>query len=524
MLKIFLTNVIVKVIMLPKFLNKKRIVLILLFFFLISALLSKPILAYSTPTIRGGSYQLNFESAVFKTEEMNLQSFVNETFKAVGSSIFASFVGCISCTKEEREKYPGFLLAINGLIAGIYASPPASGVQYLAYLGNKLGIVQPVYAQEGGIGFQALENVLPIWTAFRNISYVFFVFIFVFIGFAIMFRLKISPQAVVTIQLALPKIVLSLILVTFSYAIVGFMIDLMYVLNFLVTSVFKNIPLMGSWSIATFIDHPLFEAIRSAIAPGQLGLFIESLIVSVVFFLFIPAFALFFFAVIGPPGWVFLILLAIVTVIAMLRLGWTLLKAYAMIIVGLITAPFQILLGTIPGSNAIGNWFKNMLANIAVIPTALTMLFLSSYLILKGIFAFTGEIPEIILGLILGIIPGSQGEYDPGLIAKLSEIVGPVGFWNYLTILILPLTGLMILWMAPKVSDMIKSYLAGKPFEYGFGIGEAVGPFATRVGVPFIAQKYVYEGDWGRFDWARRGLLRTGEAARVLQKPMTTPE
>lgn len=467
--------------MLSKFLTTKKIALVLLCFFLFSILFSKPIQAFSTETIRGG-YLFNFEGAVFKTEEMNLQSFVNETMKATAFSIWTSLWGCASCTPEEREKYPGFIVTVGGLIAGIYASPPASGVQYLAHLGNRLGIAQPVYAQgERGIGFQAMENVLPIWTAFRNISYVFFVLILVFIGFAIMFRLKISPQAVVTIQSALPKIALALILITFSYAIVGFMIDLMYVLVFLITNVFKNIPLVGSWSIATFIDHPAFDAIRKSLAAGYAGLIIESLIVTFIFFIIIPIFCLFFFLLMGPPGWIFLIILTIFTVIAYVRLFFTLLKAYAMIIVGLIFAPFQILLGTIPGSNAIGSWFRNMLANIAVLPTALAMLFLSSYLILKGIFALTGEVAEILLGLILGIIPGSQGTYDPGLLTKLGEIMGPVGYWKYLTILLLPLVGLIILSMAPKAADMIKSFIAGKPFEYGTAIGEAMGPVGLGV-------------------------------------------
>ena len=45
-----------------------------------------------------------------------------------------------------------------------------------------------------------------------------------------MFRAKINPQTVVTIQSAIPKAVVALILVTFSYAIAGLMIDLMYLL------------------------------------------------------------------------------------------------------------------------------------------------------------------------------------------------------------------------------------------------------------------------------------------------------
>jgi len=58
-------------------------------------------------------------------------------------------------------------------------------------------------------------------------------------AFMIMFRVRISPQTVITVQSALPKIIFTLILITFSYAIAGFLIDLMYVVigifSFIVT-------------------------------------------------------------------------------------------------------------------------------------------------------------------------------------------------------------------------------------------------------------------------------------------------
>ena len=54
-----------------------------------------------------------------------------------------------------------------------------------------------------------------------------------------MFRMKINPQNVATFQSAIPKIVTTLILITFAYAIAGFMIDLMFVLFNLIPSVFQ---------------------------------------------------------------------------------------------------------------------------------------------------------------------------------------------------------------------------------------------------------------------------------------------
>ena len=82
---------------------------------------------------------------------------------------------------------------------------------------HNVGITQPVYAQ--GIGFSALTPTLQVWKAFRNLSYFLFIIIFIVVGFMIMFRAQINPQTVVTVQAALPKIVVTLIMITFSYAI-----------------------------------------------------------------------------------------------------------------------------------------------------------------------------------------------------------------------------------------------------------------------------------------------------------------
>lgn len=63
------------------------------------------------------------------------------------------------------------------------------------------------------------------WSVARDISYVVFIVIFIVVGFMIMFRKKINSDIVVGIGNALPNIVLGLILVTFSFAISGIIMD-----------------------------------------------------------------------------------------------------------------------------------------------------------------------------------------------------------------------------------------------------------------------------------------------------------
>lgn len=505
--------------MLSKFLTKRKTLLFLMAFMLLFFSFSKMALAFSGPTVRGG-YHFNFENAVYKTEEMNLQSFVNETLKATVSSVITSVVGCFSCTPEEREKYPGFLLAAGHLMVGMYTSPPASGVDYLADMGQKLGVVKPAYAQEEGIGFNAMERIRPIWTAFRNISYVLFVLILVFIGFAIMFRVKINPQTVISLQSALPKIVIALILITFSYAIVGLMIDLMLVFSGLITNLFIGgegvMRTIGGVSeimaeISTFVGQlaPHSPVIAMHLANGLF--FTLAIVVSLVAAILL-----------GPLSWLIAIVAIILILIAILRCVWAMLKAYAMIIVSLIFAPLQILIGTLPGSDAISSWFRGLIGNIAVFPAMLAMFYIAAYLMLSGVAEIFSDPTTLIVSLISGWIPGAGAALTSVLVLNSFE-----SFWHFTSALLLPIIGLMILLMAPKVTDMINSFLAGKPFEYGSALGEAFGParlmggIAAGPGLPFVAQRFMYEKDWGRADSLRRALLRTGEAGRRLAPPET---
>lgn len=498
--------------MLSKFLAKRKILLSFLTVLILFSLAVKPLLAFSGPTIRGG-YYFNFENAVYKMpEEMNLQSFVNETLKATVSSIITSVVGCFSCTAEEREQFPGFIFAAAHLIAGIYTSPPASGVQYLADIGRQLEIVKPAHAQEEGIGFTAMEKVRDIWKAFRNISYVFFVLILVFIGFAIMFRVKINPQTVISLQSALPKIVIALILITFSYAIVGFMIDLMYVFLGLISTIFigpsglveQTLGLGDELNtIRGFVETLLGDSPASAV-----------LVTDGIFFVMAGFIAFAASLIAGPINFLMAIIGIILLLVALVRCLWTLLKAYTMVIVSLIFAPLQILVGTLPGSNAIGSWFRNLLGNLAVLPAMFVMFFIGTYLILSGMMEVFDEVGPLLSGWITG-----------GAISHLL-IVAQEGLWNFFAVMVLPLIGLMVLFMAPKVSDMIKTFLAGKPFEYGTAIGEAFGPMRTVAGVGIAggigygAEELTSKARVQAKPWLE-GLIKEGATAaqkRVLSK------
>src|SRR5207248_2071356 len=102
---------------------------------------------------------------------------------------------------------------------------------------------------EDGYGYASLRPFLKLWKAFRNIIYLLFVIVFVVIGLGVMLRLKVDNKTVMTVQAAIPKIVVALILVTLSYAIVGFLIDMMWFsCYFLYELILKGAPLSSDFS------------------------------------------------------------------------------------------------------------------------------------------------------------------------------------------------------------------------------------------------------------------------------------
>lgn len=130
----------------------------------------------------------------------------------------------------------GALGLLTGGIAMLY-TPPANTGNYISYLSQNFGISKPTYAQTQGVGFDSISPLIGVWGVFRDISYLLFIFIFIFIGLAIMLRAKIDPRTVMTIQNQIPKLIIGIIMVTFSFAVAGLLIDLMWVSTYVVVNV-----------------------------------------------------------------------------------------------------------------------------------------------------------------------------------------------------------------------------------------------------------------------------------------------
>jgi hypothetical protein len=304
----------------------------------------------------------------------NLSKFSFES----ADSFSAAWGNAIMGAKDQNDEIVvngAFPASIN-LMAQLITVPPVQSSEYFADVLHNFGVAQPAYAQ--GIGFSALTPVLQVWKAFRNIAYFIFIIIFVVVGFMIMFRAQLNPQTVVTVQAALPKMVLTLILITFSYAIAGFVVDLIYLLFFVVTSVLASFGILNDpaktrdvlfgYSVVRigfkYLISPWETAGEASQAAGNL-----------------------FAAAMGVPrllqgisSTVFYLIIAVAIIIAMFRTLFALLMAWVGIVMGVIFAPIQLLLNALPQMNTFGGWLKSLVANALLFPAVGIMLIIAVYL------------------------------------------------------------------------------------------------------------------------------------------------
>src|SRR3989304_1121509 len=241
-----------------------------------------------------------------------------------------------------------------------------------------------------GFGFRALGPVQNIWRIFRDIMYGFFVLIIIVYAFMIMFRVKLNPQTVVSVQSSIPKIVMTLLLVTFSYAIAGFMIDLICVVIGLLALVVVQTGLFGdtSWRdiFVLLTDGPHDGILGSTIGfLGWLWAFLKGFFPAVVSSVAnISQLGAGWGIVAAVVGFFILIGLIIFMVITTVRVFVLLVKTYLSIFISVIFSPFIIGFGSLFPTGGFGGWLKSLIGNLAVYPIVGAMMVLA-VLFLSGV-------------------------------------------------------------------------------------------------------------------------------------------
>jgi len=345
----------------------------------------------------------------------------------------------------------------QGLAKGMttmYAFKPAHVGTYLADLGQRAKIIQPAYAQ--GLGFSALDPVLEIWKASRNFAYLGFTLIFIVTGILIMVRQKIDPQTVISIQQALPRMVVTLLLITFSYAIAGFVIDIMYILINLSIQLFKTFSLYDS--VGNFQNEVMGQSILGTMIREIFGSFNSdateaiSRVVDDIF---------------GGSQWATLglgqllshtigyVIVAFMLLYAGFKTFIILLMSYVKLIIGVIVGPIQIMFNALPGSDSFKKWLMSLLSNVAPFVIVVIML------LLAGVF-----VGKTSWGAKEGI-----GFYDSSATTFDSWKVPLINISNMESFIAIFALG--ILMLMPTAAQMAQDFFKIEAFKYGTAIGES---------------------------------------------------
>ena len=375
---------------------------------------------------------------------------------------------------QEKIAYhnSGAIGSASMLVGNLIDNRPISTVEYIADLGSPLGI-KPAYAQEGQTGQQRLAPVLPIWKAFRNVSYMVFVLIFVGVGFMIMFRAKINPQTVISIESAIPNLIITLIVITFSYAIASLMMDLIYVIMYLGINILSTNEIIGTGDgynniMDTFLNGNVINIGTGGALFGTNTGDQKSVIGGSAEAIGTLTSDIIWGNSSGVKGAVtefitgnlVYLIVAVAILFSLFKLFFQLLMCYIGIIMSVIFAPFQLLTNAFPGSNSLVNWLKGLLANILPFP-AIVLLFL-----IAG--ALTGN-EKWGAGPGVGFTGFDSGTGLPLLGTTSTDAIQA-------------LIGLGMIMLAPKVVSMIKEALK---VEKGSGIGAGiVAPMVGAVNMP----------------------------------------
>lgn len=365
-------------------------------------------------------------------------------------------------------------------LASTITDNPVSGIGYVKNLITKFKIIPETQAQ--GFGYNNANLSLYLWKITRNIAYTLIVLAVVVMAFMIMFRVKISPQVVISVQSALPKIITTLILITFSYAIAGFLIDLVYV----VIGLFASLIVQGG--LTTFDFTTMFNSLTS----GKNA-----------FTLLFQYWLLFIVAAMGHifsgavVGGILTIIFAIVSIIILLfqtiKIMFMFLKTFVNITLLIAFAPIQILAGAFTPNAGFGSWLKAMISNLLVYPVS-GLLFFLAFLFLRQVYPDGNGWDSFFVFNVTSALGAET--WDPPLTVGTGT-----GVFDGIWILLMALSFTLITFIS-KTKDILDSMFSGKPFSFGTAIGAAIGPVK----------------DFARFGFSYKGGALSEEGQEVYRK------
>lgn len=292
-------------------------------------------------------------------------------------------------------------------------TPPASGAYYVADAIDHIGISRTAYAQ--GFGYYGLQPFLVTWKVMRNFVYVAFSIVIIGVAISVLMRQSFSSNNAVTIQQILPNIIITLIAITFSYAIAGFLIDLMYWIMYAVGS-FIQVNTGHDSSGVSGVDYILSKSIwgvfTSAMSAGFTNTY--SGVSNMIQGLFSSGF---WGTLVGAiSGGLAAFVMVMIVLVNVFKLFFILAKSYVFVVLYTVFSPFILALQVFkPGT--FRRWVLSIAANLS--PFALTFFMLVFLGICNAVFqksSANGWVPPFMFG-------GQTDSYAVGSVVVIGMIL-----------------------------------------------------------------------------------------------------
>ncbi len=299
-----------------------------------------------------------------------------------------------------------------------------------------------VYAATDGYSYLTEVNGLStVWQFTSGLSYFMFVLILITSGFMIMFRHKIGGQMAVTVFNMLPNVVISLILVVFSFAIAGLILNIGVLATHLADGALQRLANSlgltnwqsgyadGPFSISALLLHGggAGNPLRTFAQQSGLQAAISKMLGSIggqgggIKGMMVDALS---GVIAGLAGGLMMIAMLILSLWLSLKVFITILKAYLGILLDVILAPLYIATSALPGQSHVKiNVFRRILKNSLVF----TMVFILINLGAMLLFSSASQVKLIMPG---GLLNGSWNTSGSDLMQPLIKGIGALYLWS----------------------------------------------------------------------------------------------
>lgn len=426
--------------------------------------------------------------------------------------------GYMPCgTKDQIEaSYQNSALGTVVLLTGeLYESKPNSAMVWAQVEFNKLkGEDTNVYAQiandpndvsfyRPGLGIELLAPLLGLWTWARNVTYLLFIVLIIFIAALILLRRSFGGQTPITLFNSIPSILVSLVLITFSYPISAVFIDIITI----GTNVSQDLLISGSYApgyqdvwvnpsgnIRLNQEHlqpddpqvGIWEIVgTSGVTPCGEGedcdlgnLIPQNTFSAVGAFGSLLTATLELFQSTGAANFLIRLVLGFTAFMASFKLFMLMLNKYVVLTLGPVLAPFYFFLAAIPSKSEsmITMFFKS---HLSAALTFVSIYFMFLFVLVIGNVESIGELSWIppLMGYTYDSVSGSTGLFR-SLIVFSIYLATPTVPTFIDKILEVPETN--------EFAEGVKNRLAGGASTLGNAGRQAIGSTAWGQKIPFL--------------------------------------